>query len=124
MENFIIGLPIRNKDELIQIIENAVNRCIRENIHAHPMNKEADPIFTTQEAADFLKISIKTLYTKMHLRQIKYSRPGKYAYFKYSDLLEYINRAGIATQYELEEGAERFIKERTNKKRRNDNSKT
>lgn len=46
---------------------------------------------TVAQAAEFLKLSVPTLYSKVSRGEIPVSKPGKRLYFKKAELLSWIN---------------------------------
>lgn len=55
-------------------------------------NSDED-FLTVVQAADFLKLSVPTLYSKVSRGEIPVNKPGKRLYFKKSKLIEWINES-------------------------------
>lgn len=76
-------------DELQKIIKTAVSQVISEN---KPATQE-DKLLDINQAADFLKVSIPTIYAKTSKNQIPYHKTGKRLYFVQSQLMDWIQNA-------------------------------
>src|ERR1700760_967702 len=66
-----------------------------------PQNEAEHEFLNIQEAAEFLKITLPALYTKVSRKEIPVSKPGKRLYFKRSELQEWINLGRRNTAAEL-----------------------
>ena len=62
---------------------------------------EADTLLTIKEAAEFLRLSVATIYGKVSKGQIPHSKPGKRLYFSKADLTKWIKDGRKKTQSEL-----------------------
>jgi excisionase family DNA binding protein len=63
-------------------------------------------LFTSEEAAEYLKIKLPTLYALTSKRKIKFTKPGgNRVYFKKKWLDEYIERGAVKTRSEIEQEA-------------------
>ncbi len=60
-----------------------------------------DNPMTTEEAADFLKVKVSTLYTKVSNREIAACKKGKRLYFLRDDLVDYVSKGRRAPRDEI-----------------------
>lgn len=74
-----------------------------------------DPI-TIQQAADFIKLSVSTLYMLVSRSQIPYMKKGKRLYFSKKELNEWIKTGRKKTIAEMDIEADGYLS--SNKKRR------
>ena len=68
---------------------------------------EADTLLNIQEAADFLRLSVPTLYGKVSARLIPFSKPGKRLYFSKAELTEWIKQGRKKTRAEITQEAQK-----------------
>ena len=71
----------------------------------NPKQPENDDLLTIEEAADFLSLSVPTLYGMTSARTIPFSKPGKRLYFSKAKLTEWVNAGCRKTQSELAQEA-------------------
>ena len=71
-----------------------------------PANEE---ILTVQEAADFLHLSVPTLYGKVHSREIPFSKPNKRLYFSKAELTAWVQSGRQKTGAEVSAEAVNYI---------------
>lgn len=67
----------------------------------HKVENDDTELLNVQEAAEFLKISVPAIYTKVSRREIPVSKPGRRLYFSKSKLIEWINASKLKTQNEM-----------------------
>ena len=74
-----------------------------------PKDPQENELLTIQEAAEFLKVTVAALYTKVSRQEIPVSKPGKRLYFNKTDLKKWIIASRKKTVMELrKEGEERM----------------
>ena len=77
--------------------------------------EQPDQLFTIQKAAEFLSLSVPTMYSKVSRGELPNMKRGKRLYFSEKELLEYLKAGRRKTNDELEREAETYLL--TNKKR-------
>ena len=70
---------------------------------------------TIDEAADFLKVSVAALYSKVSRKEIPVNKPGKRLYFNKTELKEWIRLGKKKTIYDIRSEAN----DRLNKQKKN-----
>lgn len=93
-----------NFDKLPEVVRQLFEKV--ENLEIllqkiQPQNEAEHEFLNIQEAAEFLKITVPALYTKVSRKEIPVSKPGKRLYFKRSELEEWINLGRRKTATEL-----------------------
>lgn len=109
-----ISLPI---EDLQTVIIDCVNSCLKNNKHSstqHP--PETDQLLTIQEAADFLSLTVATLYSKVSKDELPVMKRSKRLYFSRTELLDYLKQGRKKTTTELDTEAVQYL---LNKKRLN-----
>jgi len=59
-------------------------------INLQPKEESENDLLDISEAAEFLKVSVASLYTKVSRKEIPVSKPGKRLYFDRKELREWI----------------------------------
>lgn len=73
-----------------------------------------DQLLTIQQASEFLRLSVPTLYSKCSKSEIPYMKRSKRLYFSREQLTEYIKEGRKLTNAEIEQQADQYL---TNKRR-------
>lgn len=71
-------------------------------------SKSDEEFLTVDQAAEFLKLTVPTLYSKVSRGEIPVSKPGKRLYFKKSELLKWINEGRKSTFNKLDNDSHKF----------------
>lgn len=71
---------------------------------SRPENQDLE-LMTVQEAAEFLKISVPAIYTKVSRREIPVYKPGRRLYFSKKALIGWAQDARLKTQREMSDEA-------------------
>jgi excisionase family DNA binding protein len=82
-ENFSLNFA----ENLKELIRDVVREEIKLNM---PVQTKEKLFYTTNEAADYLGISINTLYKKNRNKEISYDKQSKKAFYKKQDLDNYL----------------------------------
>ena len=92
-------------------IKNEVSELKRLFIQrqAEPPTKEAEKLLTIQEASEFLKLSVPTLYSKVSRNELPYMKQGKRLYFSSIELMDYIKEGRKKTDAEIEAEADAYL---------------
>lgn len=74
------------------------------------INKQSEKPIQTEEAAEYLGISVSHLYKLTAAGKIPHYKPtGKRIYFYVSDLNDFIRSGKVKTKEEIEEGAINYV---------------
>ena len=68
-----------------------VNSHLQKIDQNSPNPSQQEEIFTRQEAADFLKINVRSLDTRLSEGKIKYSKDQRFVAIKKSELIKYLD---------------------------------
>ena len=80
----------RKVDELYKVIANVQPQ------------ETADQFLTVDETAEFLNLSVPTIYSKVSKRELPYMKRGKRLYFARKDIETYLQGGRVKTVRELE----------------------
>ncbi|MDB5011869.1 MAG: DNA-binding protein [Daejeonella sp.] len=95
-----LPLAISQLQEKINNIETLLTTRIEK--------KQEDEIFTISQAADFLNLSVATLYGKVCHKEIPVNKQGKRLYFYKAELTEWIKSGRKKTNSEIEAEASNY----------------
>lgn len=93
--------------QLYDKLEN-IERLLLEK--SNELQPEADQLLTIKQASEFLKLSVPTLYGKVHDAVIPVSKKGKRLYFSKKELTDWIKTGRKKTVTEIAAEAETYIK--------------
>ena len=82
-----------------------IEQLLRDRATPSPL---PDELLTISEAAQFLNLSVPTLYSKVSRREIPVNKQGKRLYFYKSELADWIKAGRKQTAAEISQAAERY----------------
>ncbi|WGQ10828.1 helix-turn-helix domain-containing protein [Pedobacter gandavensis] len=96
--------------EVIRILFEKVEHIeeLLQDLQPQPPNE--NDLLTIQEAAEFLKVTVPALYTKVSRHEIPVSKPGKRLYFNKTELKKWIIASRKKTAMEIRKEAEEQMK--------------
>ena len=94
--------------ELQQIIESSIAKILGSTRTTAPQ-PEADQLFTIQQAADFLTLSVPTLYNLVSRKEIPYMKKGKRLYFSKEELTSWLKSGRKQTMAEIQTEADAYL---------------
>jgi excisionase family DNA binding protein len=103
----LISLPI---EDLQTVIINCVNSCLRNNKQESkaPTN-QPEQLLTIQEAAEFLSLTVPTMYSKVSKAELPVMKRSKRLYFSRTELLEYLKDGRKKSNAEIEQEAKAYL---------------
>ena len=108
----LISLPI---EDLQTVIIDCVNSCLRNNKQESkaPTN-QTEQLLTIQEAAEFLSLTVPTMYSKVSKGELPVMKRSKRLYFSRTELLDYLKEGRKKSNAEIEQEAKAYL---SNKKK-------
>jgi len=79
------------------------------------IDKQATPteppekLFNIQEAAEFLNLTVPTMYSKVSKGELPVMKRSKRLYFSRTELMQYLKQGRIKTNAEIQAEAERYL---------------
>jgi excisionase family DNA binding protein len=64
--------------------------------------EQAEKLFSVKETAEFLNLSVPTIYSKVSRNEIPYMKRGKRLYFSNLELLNYLKDGRVKTNLDIE----------------------
>ena len=71
--------------------------------------KQPEQLLTIQEAAQFLNLTVPTIYSKVSKRELPVMKRGKRLYFSSIELMEYLKGGKRKSNAELEDEAKAYL---------------
>lgn len=71
--------------------------------------EQPEQLLTVQEAAQFLSLTVPTMYSKVSKGEISVMKKSKRLYFSSTDLLEYVKSGRKKSNAEIEQEAEAYL---------------
>lgn len=95
---------------LTQLLEKVGNieRMLLEKSNEQPQ-PEADQLLTVQQCADFLSLSVPSIYGLIHKGELPVMKRSKRCYFLKSDLIAYLKAGRKQPSLEVEAEAAKFL---------------
>jgi len=78
-----------------------------------PCSEEKEQMLNTQEAAEFLDLSVPTIYSKVSRKEIPFSKRSGRLYFSSTELREYIKGGKESTYDEIEQQADLYLSQKS-----------
>lgn len=103
----LISLPI---EDLQTVIIDCVNSCLRNNKQESkaPTN-QPEQLLTIEEAAEFLSLTVPTMYSKVSKGELPVMKRSKRLYFSRTELLEYLKDGRKKSNAEIEAEAKAYL---------------
>jgi len=95
------------------VVEDSVRKVLQEFSSSPPEASNAEKYLTAQEAADYLNLSVNTLYGLTSRKKIPfYKRSGKKLYFKKDDIDYWLSEGRQPTREETQKSGLEKIQKR------------
>jgi len=102
-----ISLPI---EDLQTVIIDCVNSCLKNNTQeSKPTTEQPEQLLTVQEAAQFLNLTVPTIYSKVSKGELPVMKRSKRLYFSSTELMEYLKEGRKKSNAEIEQEAEAYL---------------
>ena len=98
-----------DKEQLNSIIENAVRNVLDDEKNQMEQAEQEPQLLTIGQAAEFLNLTVPTMYCKVSKGEIPFMKRSKRLYFSKSELLQYIKEGRRKTNFEIEQEAQNFV---------------
>tara|TARA_R110000803_G_scaffold75179_2_gene139497 strand:+ start:1528 stop:1872 length:345 start_codon:yes stop_codon:yes gene_type:complete len=75
----------------------------------HTPTEQLEQLLTIQEAAEFLKLTVPTIYSKVSKGELPVMKRSKRLYFSSTELMEYLKGGRKKSNAEIEQEAEAYM---------------
>ena len=105
------NLTFNDLPKAVTMLTNEVSELKRLLIEKQeqPPTEQPEQLLTVQEAAEFLSLTVPTLYSKCSKNELPYMKRSKRLYFSRTELLEYIKAGRKKSNAEIEQEAEAYL---------------
>jgi len=98
-------------------LSNLVQRSVRKVLKEIPPQEfvpteQSEQLFTIQEAAKFLSLTVPTIYSKVSKGELPVMKRSKRLYFSRTELLEYLKAGRKKTLAEIASEAETYLSDK------------
>lgn len=103
---------MNNPFEVIEARLSSIENLILDLKHQPKKAESTEPteqFFTVREAAEFLSLTVPTLYTKCSRNTIPFMKRGNRLYFSSTELMEYLKEGRRKSTSEIEAEAEAYL---------------
>lgn len=108
MHNLVLS-PIDPEMLINSISERVTANILKAVGNEQKQTEQADQLLTIQQAAEFLNLSVPTLYTKVHNAEIPVYKKTKRLYFSKQELTDWIKAGRKKTTSEIAAEAEQYV---------------
>lgn len=95
--------------QLSQRLANIENLLSRQQSNS---SNEVEELLSVQKTAEFLNLSVPTIYSKVSKGELPVMKRSKRLYFSRAELMEYLKKGRKRTNSEIEEGACEYLKKK------------
>ena len=110
-----------DSEQLSNLIQSSVRKVLKETPpQTVEPTEQTEQLLTIQEAAEFLSLTVPTMYSKVSKGEISVMKRSKRLYFSRTELMEYVKAGRRKTNAEIEQEAKAYL---TDKKKGLNNGK-
>lgn len=108
MEQVLFSLPLKKLEPVIKgwlkevLIENQKTNLIA-------LTETTEQLLTVQQAAEFLNLTVPTIYSKVSKGELPVMKRSKRLYFSKKELIEYLKAGRKKTNAEIEAEAHEYL---------------
>ena len=108
MHNVVLS-PIDPETLISSISERVTANILKAVRNEQPTTDQPEQLLTIQEAAEFLSLTVPTMYSKVSKREIPVMKRSKRLYFSRTELLEYLKDGRKKSNAEIEQEAKAYL---------------
>ncbi|MEN2282219.1 helix-turn-helix domain-containing protein [Algoriphagus sp. SE2] len=113
MHNLVLS-PIDPEKLISDISERVTARILKAVQNNNSSTANPEQLLTIQEAANFLNLTVPTIYSKVSKGELPVMKRGKRLYFSSTELMNYLKQGRKKSFTEIEKEAELYL---SNKKK-------
>jgi excisionase family DNA binding protein len=108
MHNVVLS-PIDPETLISSISERVTANILKAVRNEQPTTDQPEQLLTIQEAAEFLSLTVPTMYSKVSKGELPVMKRSKRLYFSRTELLEYLKDGRKKSNAEIEQEAEAYL---------------
>ena len=99
-----------DSEQLRSLIQSSVRKVLKESQpQTVKPTEQPEQLLTIQEAAEFLSLSVPTMYSKVSKGELPVMKRSKRLYFSKAELMEYVKAGRKKSNAEIEQEAEAYL---------------
>jgi len=111
MHNFVLS-PIDPEKLINSISERVTANILKAVRNEQPPTDQPEQLLTIQEAAEFLSLTVPTMYSKVSKGELPVMKRSKRLYFSRTELLDYLKDGRKKSNAEIEQEAKAYLKKK------------
>lgn len=108
MHNLVLS-PIDPEKLIADISERVTANILKAVQNNNPTTEQPEQLLTIQEAAQFLNLTVPTIYSKVSKGELPVMKRSKRLYFSRTELLDYLKEGRKKSNAEIEAEAEAYL---------------
>ena len=108
MHNVVLS-PIDPETLISSISERVTANILKAVRNEQPTTDRPEQLLTVQEAAQFLNLTVPTIYSKVSKGELPVMKRSKRLYFSRTELLEYLKDGRKKSNAEIEQEAKAYL---------------
>ena len=108
MHNLVLS-PIDPETLISSISERVTANILKAVQNNNPTTDQPEQLLTIQEAAEFLSLTVPTMYSKVSKGELPVMKRSKRLYFSRTELLEYLKDGRKKSNAEIEQEAKAYL---------------
>jgi len=108
MHNLVLS-PIDPEKLITDISERVTANILKAVQNNNPTTEQPEQLLTIQEAAQFLNLTVPTIYSKVSKGELPVMKRSKRLYFSSTELMEYLKEGRKKSNAEIEQEAEAYL---------------
>ena len=108
MHNLVLS-PIDPETLISSISERVTANILKAVRNEQPTTDQPEQFLTIQEAAEFLSLTVPTMYSKVSKGELPVMKRSKRLYFSRTELLEYLKDGRKKSNAEIEQEAKAYL---------------
>ncbi len=99
-----------DSEQLSNLIQSSVRKVLKETPpQTVEPTEQPERLLTVQEAAQFLNLTVPTIYSKVSKGELPVMKRSKRLYFSSTELMEYLKEGRKKSNAEIEQEAEAYL---------------
>ena len=99
-----------DSEQLSNLIQSSVRKVLKETpLQTVGHTDQPEQLLTIQEAAEFLSLTVPTMYSKVSKGELPVMKRSKRLYFSRTELLEYLKDGRKKSNAEVEQEAKAYL---------------
>ena len=99
-----------DSEQLSNLIQSSVRKVLKETPpQTVEPTDQPEQLLTIQEAAEFLSLTVPTMYSKVSKGELPVMKRSKRLYFSRTELMEYVKAGRKKSNAEIEQEAEAYL---------------